>query len=69
MLYEFYKGDLIEQGFVNNEPEHSNLVSQMNILEANPNNKAIAWQLNIEQDILNINIRALEIANWLKHLS
>jgi len=69
MLYEYYKTDFLEQGFVNNEAEHDNLIRSMKILEADPKNKAIAWQLNIDQDILNTQIRALEIANWLKSLS
>jgi len=68
MLYEFYKNDLIEQGFVNNESEHKNLVHYMKILESNPEDKAVTWQLNVDQDILNNNIRALEIANWLNAL-
>lgn len=68
MLYQLYKKNLIEDGFVNDEKEHDNLIHQMQTLESNLSNKAISWLLNIDKDILDINIRAAEIANWLKQL-
>ncbi|MFB1036310.1 MAG: type 1 glutamine amidotransferase [Sinobacterium sp.] len=68
MLYGFYKNDLLEQGFVNNEEEYHRLVESMKTLALYPDNKAIAWQLNIDEDILSTQIRAIEIANWLRHL-
>ena len=67
MLFKLYGKDMLQQGFVQNEQEHVSLLSAYECLQSNRNNKAIAWQLGIDQDILDNSIRAAEIANWLKH--
>ena len=59
---------MIDEGFINNETEYENLIHQMQTLESDPSNKAVSWLLNIDKDILDISIRAAEIANWLKQL-
>ena len=66
-LYTFYKQDMLNQGFVNNDEEYQQLMDKLKQLEADPDNKALAWQLGIDSDVLNENIRAIEISNWLNH--
>lgn len=68
MLYKFYKDEMLEQNFVNNEAEYQALVDLLNRLVAKPDDKATAWLMGIDSDILNARIRALEINNWLKHV-
>lgn len=67
MLYQFYEDDMFEQHFVNDKQEYDDLLKKMRRLEAEPNNKALAWQLGIDRDILNDQLRSLEIRNWLRH--
>lgn len=66
MLYHYYKDDMLQQEFVNNEAEYDELMAKLKLLEAQPNNKAIAWQLGIDADILDAQVRSLEIRNWLR---
>jgi GMP synthase (glutamine-hydrolysing) len=67
-LFELYKNDMLRQGFVENELQHSTLLSQYQALHDNPQNKALAWQIGMDKDITEDSIRAVEIANWLKLL-
>lgn len=68
-LFILYQNELIKQGFVNSESEFHAHIDRYSILEENPGNSAIRWQLGIDDDILDINIRAVEIKNWLNHCS
>ena len=67
MLMKLYKQDMLGQGFVNSIKEHDQLIEKLAILEENPENKGVAWQIGMDSDILNESLRAIEISNWLKH--
>ena len=68
MLFTLYKDNLLEQGFVNNDQEHERLIKAIATLESNPEDKATAWQLGFNADVLNDYVRSIEIRNWLKHV-
>ena len=68
MLFTLYKDNLLEQGFVNNDQEHERLIKAIATLESNPEDKATAWQLGFDADVLNDYVRSIEIRNWLKHV-
>lgn len=68
MLFELYKKDMINQGFLNTEEDYSFFMKHIRALEQDPDNKTAAWLLGIDQDILDGNIRGVEIKNWLQQL-
>lgn len=68
MLFELYKKDMINQGFTNSEEDYNFFMKHIRTLEADPDNKTSGWLLGIDQDILDGNIRGLEIKNWLDQL-
>jgi GMP synthase (glutamine-hydrolysing) len=68
MLFELYKKDMMNQGFINTEEDYSFFMKHIRALEQDPDNKTAAWLLGIDQDILDGNIRGLEIKNWLQQL-
>jgi len=67
MLFELYGEDLIGQGFVADAADHETLLQRYRGLEENPDNPALAWQLGIDEDILDDRTRSLEIINWVEH--
>jgi GMP synthase (glutamine-hydrolysing) len=48
--------------------DYSFFMKHIRALEQDPDNKTAAWLLGIDQDILDGNIRGLEIKNWLQQL-
>lgn len=68
MLFELYKKDMFKQEFINTEEDYSLFMKHIRALENDPSNKASGWLLGIDQDILDGNIRGLEIKNWLAQL-
>lgn len=68
MLFELYQEDMLKQGFVTSDDQYQTLVHYYRQLEAKPDDTAIAWQLGIDQDVLNDELRGAEICNWLKYL-
>lgn len=68
MLFELYQEDMLKQGFVASDDQYNTLVRYYRQLEAHPDDAAIAWQLGIDQDVLNDDLRGAEIHNWLKQL-
>ncbi|MFC4347267.1 type 1 glutamine amidotransferase [Kordiimonas lipolytica] len=67
MLFRLYKQDLLEQDFFHTEVAADGYRAQIDALIENPSNKAIAWQLGIDEDILDPHIRRAEIINWVTH--
>ncbi len=67
MLFRLYKKDLVEQDFFHTETAADGYRAQLDALIENPRNKAIAWQLGIDEDILDNAVRRAEIINWVRH--
>lgn len=67
MLFELYKDDMIEQGFVQNDAEYDAYLAQYRKMEQDLTSEAIAWQLGIDSDVLSAEVRAAEIVNWMNY--
>lgn len=63
-LLKLYARDMIEQKFFENEEGLASFRSKLDALAQNPHNKSIRWQLAIDGDILNDEVRRAEIINW-----
>ena len=68
MLFELYREDMLEQGFVVDRQNYNEYLDKYRALEANPTNKALAWQLGLDDDVLDDQTRSLEILNWVNHV-
>ncbi len=67
-LVDARKARLIKAGFFNQESEIVTLVEKMTILSADIENNDLRQELNINDDILNDDIRQAEVKNWLEFL-
>lgn len=67
MLFELYGSDMLEQGFVCDEENYREFLDKYQTLECQPDNEALAWQLGIDEDVLDNRFRSLEIINWVNH--
>ncbi len=67
MLLRFYGQDMFEQGFVDTQTELDILRGHLSALTEDPSRKAPAWQLGIDGDILNDDMRRAEIINWVNY--
>lgn len=59
---------LTNEGFFKNEDDVLSWVDQYEHLHQNPDDKALAWQLGIEEDLILDTVRHTEPRNWLNHL-
>jgi len=59
---------LTKEGFFTDEDDALNMVARYEKLYAEPDNKALAWQLGVESDILVDSVRQTEPRNWLERL-
>jgi len=57
---------LIELGFYKNQTEVDAMVNSMKALIASPHEKSLRWQLVIDDDVMDADIRQIEFSNWLK---
>ncbi len=58
---------LIDLGFFKGHDDMADLVNRMKELSNAPNRKDLRWQLAIDDDVLDQNIRQCEFANWINH--
>ena len=68
MLLTLYKQNMLDQGFVNSGEELTGYQLKLDALAANPKDKAAAWQLGIDSDVIDDEIRRTEIINWVNHV-
>mmetsp|Transcript_14982 Transcript_14982/g.26950 ORF Transcript_14982/g.26950 Transcript_14982/m.26950 type:complete len:314 (+) Transcript_14982:3-944(+) len=64
-LTECRKEKLTEMGFFESENEADNYVARMDQLYKNPTRKDLRWELAIDDDVLDENIRCIEVKNWI----
>ncbi len=62
------KDRLIRMGFFCDKESLLNFTRKLDRLRDDPERKDVAWELGIDTDILDQNIRQLEVRNWLKAL-
>ena len=65
-LLRLYGDSAIEQGFFESVEQHERYVSDLARLADDPHQDALAWQLGLDQDILNETVRCAEIENWVR---
>ncbi|MBL6929023.1 MAG: gamma-glutamyl-gamma-aminobutyrate hydrolase family protein [Rhodospirillales bacterium] len=59
---------LTQEGFFKDEADARRMVAQFEALHADPTDKALAWQLGVESDLLQDTVRRMEPRNWLSRL-
>lgn len=59
---------LTNLGFFKGKADFLDLVGKMKELFANPDRKDLRWQLAIDDDVLDVNIRQREFKNWINNL-
>lgn len=59
---------LAKEGFFTSETDAPEMVANFEALHADPENKALAWRLGIEADILTDGVRQTEPRNWMERL-
>ncbi|MEE8352505.1 MAG: type 1 glutamine amidotransferase [Rhodospirillales bacterium] len=59
---------LTRLGFFDNAEAAEEHVAQLQALHDDPTRKDIAWKLGIDNDIMDVSYRRIEVANWIKYL-
>jgi GMP synthase (glutamine-hydrolysing) len=58
---------LIREGFFADETGRDSHIADLETLDREPDNKALAWRYGIDEAVLNPGVRTMEIANWITH--
>ncbi len=58
---------LIAEGFFLNEADIETFASDLEALDANPQDKRLAWRHGISRNVLDKRLRVSEIANWIEY--
>lgn len=66
-LYTLYGEDMIAQGFFADQAEIDGYCDLLNRLSADQTNAGLAWQLGIDEDIVDDTRRRSEIIAWMTH--
>lgn len=59
---------LIKHGFFRDEASAHRYVEDLEALHNDPSRKDIAWQLGIDADVMNEDVRLCEVRNWVQRL-
>ncbi|PLX34716.1 MAG: glutamine amidotransferase [Hyphomicrobiales bacterium] len=62
------KDKLVELGFFADTTAALIMVSRLETLHANPSRRDLAWELGLDEDILDPGTRQREVRNWIDHL-
>ena len=57
---------LIREGFFQEKAAAKHYVSRLKALEKNPERMDIQWDLSLDEDVLDDDVRQLELVNWLR---
>jgi GMP synthase (glutamine-hydrolysing) len=61
-------GKLIELGFFQDQADAARYIQRLESLHQAPDRKDLAWQLGIDADVMNPDVRQIEVRNWIDHL-
>ncbi len=67
-LTRFRMDGLVESGYFPDHAAANSFVHDLETLHADPACKDIAWRLGIDQDVMDTNIRTLEVKNWVENI-
>ncbi len=59
---------LTEQGFFKDHEAMQSYVDKMEELYSEPDRKDLAWQLGVDEDIIDDDVREIEFKNWIKYI-
>ncbi len=59
---------LIGLSFFADEADATNYIARLEALHSDPTRKDLAWQLGIDSDVMNTDVRTLEVRNWIEQL-
>jgi GMP synthase (glutamine-hydrolysing) len=62
-----YGSRLIREGFFADEAGSAAHIADLETLDREPDNKALAWRYGLDEAVLNPGVRTMEIANWITH--
>ena len=65
-LYELYAEDMVKQGFFADRAELDAYCAKLLALTADPENAGLAWQLGVDEDVLDDKRRRAEILAWIE---
>lgn len=66
-LYTLYAADMVEQGFFTDLQQLADYRDRLAVLAADPGARGIAWQLGVDEDIIDDGRRRAEILAWMEH--
>ncbi len=58
---------LLREGFFASPEEAQSYVASYQALAEQPDNRALRFQLGLDDDVLDPDLRRLEFVNWLRH--
>lgn len=67
-LTRFRMDGLLESGYFSDHAAARSFVKDLEALHKDPTRKDIAWQLGIDQDVMDADIRTLEVKNWIENI-
>jgi GMP synthase (glutamine-hydrolysing) len=59
---------LINLGFFSNSDNAAAYIASLEALHESPDQKDLAWQLGIDADVMNPDVRQIEVRNWIEQL-
>lgn len=67
-LTRFRKEGLIETGYFADNAAADSFITELETLHTDPSRRDIAWRLGIDEDVMDENIRTLEVKNWIENI-
>jgi len=67
-LTRFRMDGLVETGYFSDHAAANSFVRDLEALHDAPSRKDIAWRLGIDQDVMDADIRTLEVKNWIENI-
>lgn len=68
-LYRLYGDDLLVGGFVTDHGALETHIAELEGVTENPERLDLRWRLGIDRDVLDADVRCLEIRNWVESLA
>lgn len=59
---------LTNMGFFKDEEAGRDYVNKMEALHQDPSRKDLAWLLGVDDDVMNEDVRLIEVRNWIERL-
>ncbi len=66
MMLSLFEKDMVREDFFTNAADFKAYIAKIDALHRNPKDKALAWQLGVDDMILDDKMRRAEIINWIK---